>query len=201
MRIHSLNLSSAGLRVLLSGWILASLCGTAVAGVDQDQRVHDAWLDGKLETALLFNPHLNSFEIDTDVENGIATLRGAVEDDVDRDLAAEIARSIEGVREVRNELLVDSEAASKARNSDQYKEKSDFARTLDNATLTAGIKSELIVNEHTDAIDINVDSNDGVVTLTGEVDSEEAADLAEQIAANDPKTREVNNRLRVRADR
>ncbi|ODN66645.1 hypothetical protein A9E74_01595 [Methylophaga muralis] len=38
----------------------------------------DAWLDGKLETALLLNTQLNNFNIDTDIDNGVAVLSGQV---------------------------------------------------------------------------------------------------------------------------
>ena len=44
---------------------------------------------------------------------------------------------------------------------------------------------------------IDVDSDEGVVTLSGDVNSEQEKDLAEKIAANTEGTRSVNNNLTI----
>lgn len=159
--------------------------------------VHDAWLHGKLETALLFNEHLNSFDIDSDVRDGTAYLRGSVESDIDRDLAEEIAKSIKGVDKVENELDVDSTKARQARDDERSMERQGFKQDVLNATLTARIKSRLLVNSNTGGLSIDVDSKDGVVTLSGTVDSEQEKELATRIAANTEGTKTVNDRLTV----
>lgn len=159
--------------------------------------MRDAWLDGKLETALLFNEHLNSFAIDTEVKNGVAYLSGSVESDIDKDLAGEIAESIEGVTNVENKLAVDKIKASTARDNDDRKDRSGFKQSVMNATLTARVKSKLLVNENTGGMSIDVDSQDGVVTLSGDVKSDQEKDLAGQIAANTDGATTVNNRLIV----
>ena len=159
--------------------------------------IKDAWLDGRLETALLFNEHLNSFNIDTDVKQGVAYLRGAVESDIDRDLAGEIAESIDGVREIRNELVVDKMKASERDDDEESKNRKGFQQAVSNATLTARIKSELLVNSNTAGLSINVDSTSSAVTLSGEVDSKQEKDLAGKIAQNAAGERSINNRLTV----
>jgi hyperosmotically inducible protein len=160
--------------------------------------VKDAWLDGKLETALLFNEHLNSFNIDTDVKNGVAWLNGAVATKIDRDLAGEIAESVSGIREVKNELSIDSSKASEAGGDEESKDRAGFKQAVSDATLTARIKSELIVNTSTSGLAIDVDTKNGAVTLSGEVESEQEKTLVTQIAKNASGTRSVNNRLKVR---
>ncbi len=162
--------------------------------------MQDAWLDGKLETALLFNEHLNSFAIDTEVTDGVAYLSGSVESDIDRDLAGEIAKSIDGVRDVENDLAVDKMKASKARDTDDRKDRSGFKQSVLNATLTARVKTQLLVNDNTGGMSIDVDSEDGVVTLSGDVKSEQEKDLAGQIAANTDGAMSVNNRLAIDMD-
>lgn len=161
-----------------------------------ESAVKDAWLDGKLESALLFNEHLNSFAIDTDVKNGVAYLSGAVESDIDRDLAGEIAESIDGVRDVENNLSIDKDKVAMA-DSDDGETDRGFKQAVANATLTARIKTELLVNSNTGGLSIDVDSRDGEVTLSGEVDSEQEKELAEQIAKNTTGTQSVENRLSV----
>lgn len=159
--------------------------------------VHDAWLDGKLESALLFNEYLDSFDIDTDVKGGVAYLNGVVESDIDRDLAGEIAESIKGISDVENHLVVDQAAATLAQRDEAAMERSSFRQRVLNATLTARVKTELLLNSNTSGLAINVDSEDGVVTLSGEVKSGEERELAALIAGNAEGARSVQNRLKV----
>jgi osmotically-inducible protein OsmY len=161
--------------------------------------VKDAWLHGKLESALLFNEYLNSFNIDTDVKNGTAYLRGAVESDIDRDLAGEIAESIDGITSVENELMVDKAKAQMTADDEKSKEREGFKQSVLNATLTARVKSQLLINTNTTGTAINVDSDEGVVTLSGEVESGEEKDLAIRIASNTEGAKSVTDQLMVRS--
>lgn len=169
---------------------------------DFEQAVSDAWIDGKLESAYTFNPHLNPFEIDTDVENGVVMLSGTVDSDIDRDLAGEIAKGLEGVHEVQNNLLVDTslDAAvdeSGSESDADAQESRSFGRWVDDATTTAAVKTRLIGNSNIAARNIDVDTRNDVVTLNGEVRSDEEKDLAEQLAKNVNEVVEVRNELRV----
>ena len=160
--------------------------------------VKDAWLQGKLETALLFNEHLNSFAIDTEVKSGKAYLTGFVESDIDVDLAGEIAESIEGVTKVENDLQVDEAKAGTARESEEFADNQSFRQTVLDATLAASVNTKLLLNENTSGTAIDVDTENGVVTLTGEVASDEESELAEMIAKNTDGTRSVVNKLTVK---
>jgi osmotically-inducible protein OsmY len=159
--------------------------------------IKDAWLQGKLESALLFNEYLNSFAINTEVNNGVASLRGTVESDIDRDLAGEIAESIEGITKVNNELGVDKAKTQAAKNSKDAKQREGFKQSVLNATLTARVKTQLLMNGNTSGTAINVDSKDGVVTLSGVVESDQERELAVRIASNTNGTQSVNDQLMV----
>lgn len=163
------------------------------------QELKDAWLQGKVETALLFNEFLNPFDIDTDVENGVVYLKGAVESDIDRDLAGEIAKSIDGVTDVENELVLDKAKALEARASEDSNPAKSFKQKVTNATLTARVKTQLLLNGNTSGMQIDVDSADGIVTLSGEVDSAQEKELAVRIAENTDGTVSVVDRLTVTA--
>jgi osmotically-inducible protein OsmY len=159
----------------------------------------DAWLDGKLEASLLFNQYLNSFDIDTDVKNGVAYLSGAVESDIDKDLAGEIAKSIKGINDVQNDLVVDKAKALQGSDNAEAMEREDFKSSVLNATLTARVKSQLLLNGNTSGLAIDVDSSDGVVTLSGEVSSGQEKALAIQIAKNTDGAKSVIDHLKVEA--
>ena len=69
--------------------------------------VTDTWIQGKLEASLMADDDLSSFAINTEVEDGVATLTGTVDSDADRDLATQIAMSIKGITDVNNSLVVE----------------------------------------------------------------------------------------------
>lgn len=167
------------------------------SGMQTQSALNDAWMDGKLEASLLFNEHLNSFNIDTNVENGVAKLTGTVESDIDRDLAGEIAQSIEGISEVENELKVAPEKTGDMAKTDAAHERESFKQSVMDATLTAKVKSQLLLNSNTSGMAIDVDSANGKVTLTGKVDSAEEKELAERIAENTNGADTVINKLTV----
>jgi hyperosmotically inducible protein len=156
----------------------------------------DAWITGKVQMALLLNAHLNPFAIDTDVTNGVVHLTGLVGDDIDKDLAGQVAKGVDGVVSVDNDLKVDA-AGAVAAAKERRTGKRDFASWVDDATTTAAIKSKLVANRNTEGFKIGVETRDDVVTLSGRVNSIEERALAEQIARNTGDTKDVHNDLVV----
>jgi osmotically-inducible protein OsmY len=165
-----------------------------------ESAAQDAWLDGKLETALLFNRHLNNFEIDTDVKNANAILTGQVESEIDKELAGQVAESIEGIASVSNELTVDPQNARAHERADLDDDGRSFAQQMEDATTTAMVKSKLLWNGSTSGLEIDVDTHNDVVTLSGDVDSAQEKALAGQVAETTEDVRSVENQLSVRAD-
>lgn len=155
-----------------------------------DDQSSDIWSKAAITTTYTLNRHLNPFDIDVDVDNGVATLRGTVESDVERDLAEQLALGVDGVSSVRNELTVSPDAPERA-GSDAFMHK------VADANITAKIKSQLLWNRNTHGLKIHVDTKDAVVTLSGNVQSDVEAQLAEQIARNTGDVREVENRIVV----
>ncbi|NNF66717.1 MAG: BON domain-containing protein [Gammaproteobacteria bacterium] len=183
---------------------------TATAG-DFQGDMKDAWLDGKIETTYTLNQHLNPLAIKTEVRNRTAYLSGTVESDIDRDLAAELALAVEGVKKVENNIKVKSKSKDKkallsltvkSDSKDASSKNADrsFAQIVNDATTTAAIKSKFAVSSNVSAMDINIDTRNNVVTLSGTVDSEEEKDLAGAIAMNASTSEKVRNELRVRSD-
>jgi osmotically-inducible protein OsmY len=71
------------------------------------------------------------------------------------------------------------------------------ARHLEEAKVTGAVKAALRLNRLTKDGGIDVSSEDGVVTLRGEVGSEEARQAADQVAAAVPAVRQVVSHLKV----
>jgi osmotically-inducible protein OsmY len=172
----------------------------ALAGANEsfEGASRDAWITGKIEAVYTLNRHLNPFAINTDVENGVVLLTGSVKSDIDRDLAEEIAKGIEGVTEVNNELTVDLGNAGSAREAEgSSSQDRDFGTWVNDITITAAVKSRLIANENIEGLRIDVSTDRNVVTLNGSVSSAEQSDLAEEIASNANDVAEVKNNLVV----
>jgi osmotically-inducible protein OsmY len=184
-------------RTFLATALAATLSVTSPALADSSTfsgSTKDAWVTGKVEMAFLLNGHLNPFAIATDVENGAVHLTGIVKDDIDRDLAGEVARGIEGVVSVDNDLTVDTERANTVAKDAKQR---DFGSWVDDATTTARVKSRLLGNTNTQGLKIDVDTKDDVVTLSGRVKSAQEKSLAEEIARNTGDVESVRNNLVV----
>ena len=155
---------------------------------------NDEWIAMQLETAYLFNPHLSDLLIDTEVKNGYVMLSGTVRSDIDRDLAEEIARSLDGVESVGNTLTVQEELEVPA----MPEPAPDFVQKVKDVTTTAQVKTRLIGNGNIAAGDIDVDTENNVVRLSGEVRSDTERQLAELIARNTSGVQSVFNELEIR---
>lgn len=153
---------------------------------------HNGWLEGKLETAYLFNENLNNFTIDSEVHGDKAILNGKVSSAIDKDLAEEIALSVDGIKTVENNLTVDPKSKD-----DVNDDNDGFLADIGDATITAKVKMKLLVNENTSGMDIEIHTEDNVVTLQGEVSSDAEKDLAGAIAGNVESVKDVKNMLTV----
>jgi hyperosmotically inducible periplasmic protein len=172
--------------------VLLLLAATAFAAEGQgDERQSDLWLKAKLVTAYTLNQHLNPFRIHVEVKNGVASLSGTVDSDVERDLAVEIAKGVEGIREVKEEISVEPGAGAGERREPE------FFRRVEDATISARVKSRLLWNRNTNGLAIDVDTQNGVVTLKGTVASGAHRDLAVQLAKNTTGVQRVRDELEV----
>ena len=173
---------------VLGGATLAQAAQNDLAG-----QVAEARQEGSIWTAFALNRHLSPFKLDVDVEQGTAILKGKVENEVDRELAERIALDIEGIDKVDNQLQVDSAVAGEPGS------RGALAQRFEDATLTATVKSKLLWSSVTEALHIDVDTRDGVVTLKGRAQSPEAKELAGSLATNTDGVITVNNLISISA--
>lgn len=68
---------------------------------------------------------------------------------------------------------------------------------VDDAAITASVKAKLAADGDINPFNIDVDTNEGVVTLQGRVDKEEARTKAEQLARETDGVRRVINLVKV----
>ena len=185
--------------VLLTSLVAAALvlpftAGAAQSGGEQTlmERASDAGTDIRihleLEAELAQSDALSALEIGTDVQDGVVHLNGAVDTGARKELAGELAKSIQGVTSVKNELEVVGE------------EPGILERIQESASegaLTARVKTRLLASRNTSGLKIDVSTDGDVVTLNGDVNSETERDLAGLIAGNTAGVAEVRNELKV----
>jgi hyperosmotically inducible periplasmic protein len=118
----------------------------------------DGWVSTKVKTTLLFHRNVSASGTDVYVKDGVVSLRGVAKSQAQKELTTEYARDVEGVKEVKNEMTV---AKTPAKPDETLGEK------IDDASITAQVKSSLMSHRSTSAIKTKVETTDGVVTVSG----------------------------------
>ena len=168
---------SVAMLALLVVWVLAGCSGTAVKSPDVADNVRKS----------LDQAGFKDVTVSQDRDKGIVTLSGKVDSDNDKFQAESLAKSLAGVQVVANQIAVipkGLEKETKTVNSD-----------LDQG-IEKNLDAALIQNNMHDNVKYKVKS--GVVTLTGEVNSQNKRDQAEQLAAKVPNVKQVVNDLQVK---
>jgi len=125
--------------------------------------------------------------VSQDRDKGIVTLGGQVASENDKSQAESIAKSLAGVQVVADQIAVipvGAEKEAKAVNSD-----------LDQG-IEKNLDAALIQNKLHKSVKYEV--KNGVVTLTGEVNSEDKRARAEKVATGVPNVTQVVNNLQVK---
>jgi len=187
------------INIIIAVFLALSIGSTVVVAEDvkKNQIEHsDIWLQSKLVTTYILNRHLSIFDIDTDVKEQVVYLAGTVDSAIDRDLAGEVAKSIEGVKSVQNNLVVATQKRPRvATNNDQIDR--SFGQQITDMTTTALLKTKLLTNKNVSGLNISIDTFNNIVTLKGDVESDEESALAEEFAKNTNDVEEVRNMLKV----
>ena len=187
-----MNLASK--KALISASIAIALLASSSAAFSDS--VSDDLIEARQETQIwttyALSPYLRASDLKVSVEDGRATLKGEVEEEVNRDLAKQIALGVGGIASVDNQIVVKADYKPAARTSDR-----GYGDVIDDATISTTIKSKLLWSLYSDATAINVDTNLGKVTLNGTADTAAAKLLAGRIAMNTRGVYAVDNRLVV----
>jgi hyperosmotically inducible protein len=174
--MKKLRLSVAMLTLLAVG-ILVGCSGTATKSPDVSDSIRKS----------LDQAGLKDVSVNQDRDKGIVTLGGQVVSENDKTQAETLAKSLAGTQVVADQIAVipvGIEKEAKAVNSD-----------LDQG-IEKNLDAALIQNKLHESVKYEVKS--GVVTLTGEVNSQYKRDHAEKVATRVPNVKQVVNDLQVK---
>jgi hyperosmotically inducible periplasmic protein len=118
----------------------------------------DAWIGMKVKSTLLFHRNVRATKTDVNVKDGIVILSGEASSQAQKELATEYAKDIDNVKEVKNEMTVAKTPATPGETTGEK---------MDDASITAQVKSSLMTHRSTSALKTKVATVDGVVTLNG----------------------------------
>lgn len=163
----------------------------------------DDWIALKVRSSLVYHKNVGLRGTDVAVNSGVVTLTGVVNNDAEKALAAEYAGDIKGVTRVDNQLKVAPSGDRTIHTDTTNRDLKDVSRRdvgdkIDDASITARIKSSLAVRRSTSALRTEVTTLDGVVTVRGEAKNAAEKDLVSKIASDIQGVRSVNNEMSVR---
>lgn len=145
------------------------------------QRFDDATLVATVKSKLLWNSNTEGLDVNVDAANGMVSLTGTAPSAEAKDLAGRLAANTDGVREVKNQLsvsAVDTTATNVQDTADQT------GMVISDTWITSKVKSSFLYSRNIDGLDISVDTQKGMVSLSGNVQSNAEKQLAIETARN-----------------
>jgi hyperosmotically inducible periplasmic protein len=140
---------------------------------EQPAEHSDDWISMKVKLALLFHGNVSASDTHVYVRNGVVTLEGQASSLAEKELTTQYAKDIDYVKSVKNDMTIaELKTAPATTNGDN----------VDDASITAEVKAELLSQRSTSDLQPKVSTRDGVVTLSG-------------IARNDAQKRLVTKQI------
>lgn len=174
------------LTAILGVLAVASACSSTRTQESAGEVFDDSVLTSKVKVALIDDPVTKAGQINVETYRGVVQLGGFVDNAQQKEQATKVARSITGVKEVRNDLRVST------------KPHATTGQDIDDSVVTASVKAKLMDDPTTKAYQINVGTEKGVVQLTGFVDSTTMKSRAGEVARSVDGVKDVRNDLEIR---
>lgn len=160
----------------------ALLIGSGNAFAKTTEKINDAWLTAKTKISLFADSRVKGREVNVETKEGVVMIRGKVDSDAAKQAAEEITKGIDGVKSVKNELQVVTPAKREATD-----DKDD--------AITARVKDQIAKDSYLKKANIKVQTNAGVVSLTGEVQDLTTSAQASATVWEVPGVKSVKNDL------
>jgi hyperosmotically inducible protein len=171
--------------VVLTVGLLLTPAIAALSQEDTTPSPADAEISARVKGLLIRNEEVKANQVNVETERGVVQLSGFVDSEQAKEAATETARSVVGVTEVRNELIV--------RQGDRT-----ASSATDDTLIEAKVKSELATNAGlAPATKVKVEVQNGVVQLSGFVTSDDQKHQAERIARQVAGVTEVRNDIAI----
>jgi hyperosmotically inducible protein len=155
---------------------------------EQPAEHSDAWITTKVKTALLFHRNVSATGTTVYTKDGVVTLQGEASSMAQKELTTEYAKDIDNVKSVNNEMTIAKTPATPD---------ATIGDKIDDASITAEIKSSLLSHRSTSAMHTGVSTTDGVVTLTGIAKNDAEKSLVTKLATDINGVTSVINNMTI----
>ena len=145
----------------------------------------DSTITAKVKAALVDHDSIKSTDISVKTDQKVVTLSGFVESQAQAEEAVKVAKGVEGVTSVSDKLHV--------RDSKDSSVKGYAGDTA----ITSEVKAKLLADDIVPSRKVKVETTDGVVQLSGTVESQAQSDRAESIAKAIDGVKSVKNDLKT----
>jgi hyperosmotically inducible protein len=176
---------------LVVGAVLIAVPATAVDISKEKTLVNDSWLTAKTKIALAADSRVKGRQIEVETTEGRVMLRGKVDSDTAKRAAEGITAGLDGVKTVKNDLEV---VPPSAREAEGEKDEAITARVKEYIAKDSNLMKDSRLKD----ADINVHTNAGVVSLTGEVPDITTSAQASWTTRQVPGVKSVKNDLTVK---
>jgi hyperosmotically inducible protein len=175
------------LRTALIAMALFTLSACAASRTEQSagEHIDDAVVTTKVKAALIDDPATKARQIEVNTFRGTVQLSGFVDSADEKAAASRVAHSVNGVQNVRNNLAVGHTDRS-------------AGEVVDDSVVTTKVKAALVAEPATKARDITVVTREGIVQLSGFVDSATEKETASEVAQGVAGVKEVRNDLQIK---
>lgn len=165
----------------------------------------DGWLITKIQSKFVADREIKATDIDVSSRDGVVTLKGRVQNEPMRSLAVAIAQNTNGVKQVVDQLSVmvaapvaparPANAVSSGAVSTTGNAVPGSMPRTDDAMITSGIQAKYFLDDKVKARRIEVNSSNGIVTLHGEVRSDDERSQALLLARTTEGVQRVEDNL------
>ena len=183
-------LNSKNIYCLMPSVALVLFFTSSFAAADAAQDIIDARQESQIWTTYALSPYLRANDIQVSVHSGKAVLTGKVDENVNKDLAKQIALGVSGIKDVDNQIIVQEDYVPKS-------SVANYGQFIDDATVTAAVKSRLAWSKYVDSQAVNVETKSGRVTISGVISSNEAKESAGHLAMGTRGVISVSNQLLI----
>jgi hyperosmotically inducible periplasmic protein len=157
-----------------------------VAPVSSERRygevIDDATITSAVKSKLVWSKYTDGLTTDVDTNRGNVKLTGTADSAAAKSLASQLTLNTRGVKAVDNQLVV---MAPKPTLADKTKAgTTEAGHDVADGWITTKVKSTLLYSSNVDGSDITVDTKNGIVTLSGKVDTGAERSLAIELAKN-----------------
>jgi len=148
----------------------------------------DAWIALKARTSLLMHSEVSVNKTDVAVSAGVVTLSGMVDSVAQKELTVAYIKEIDGVKDIIDRMTV-KEIPVETRT---------LGAVIDDASITARVKYELLSHRSTSALTTNVTTKKGSVVVEGEADSMAERTLVTKLARRVRGVIAVDNQMTLK---